>query len=50
MDSFLQLYLLDKYEDVSKIFQTESITNNNNNNNSKHSLRSNTKFYGSKTH
>jgi hypothetical protein len=43
------------YEGVSKIFRTESgneINNNNNNNNNdnKHSLRSNTKVYGDKTH
>jgi hypothetical protein len=42
----------DIYKDVSKSFWTELImkNNNNNNNNNKHSLRSNTKGYGGKTH
>jgi len=36
-----------RYEVVSKSFRTES---NEINNNNKHSLRSNTKSYGGKTH
>jgi hypothetical protein len=38
----------DEYEDVSKSFRTEF--NEINNNNNKHSLRSNTKGYGGKSH